>query len=373
MSDTEITSRARFDQIRYAQVWEDADILLSALVPDEATDLSNATALSIASAGDNALALLARGFARVIAVDLSAAQLACVRLRVSAYETLRHEELVELMGSRPSVRRAELLDRTARRLDDADQAFWSARRDHVERYGLGGVGRFEHYFRVFRTRVLPVIHGSGTVRDLLDSRDPEAREQFYRERWNSWRWRLVLKLFFSEFVMGRLGRDPAFFTHAEGSLSAQVGELTRHALVALDPSANPYLHWILLGRHGEHEDALPFALRAANFDMIRSRLAHLEIHHCTMEALADQGVQADAFNLSDIFEYMSPQAHEAAYRAVLATARSGARIAYWNMMAPRRAPPSLANQVITLQALEQDLAPRDKAFFYRTFVVEQVR
>jgi S-adenosylmethionine-diacylglycerol 3-amino-3-carboxypropyl transferase len=53
---TEIAGRAAFDLIRYAQVWEDADILVDALRPG-----AGDTVVSIASAGDNALALLAAG------------------------------------------------------------------------------------------------------------------------------------------------------------------------------------------------------------------------------------------------------------------------------------------------------------------------
>ncbi len=56
MAETDIAKRASFDIIRYAQVWEDADILVAALRP-KASD----TVVSIASAGDNALALLAEG------------------------------------------------------------------------------------------------------------------------------------------------------------------------------------------------------------------------------------------------------------------------------------------------------------------------
>jgi S-adenosylmethionine-diacylglycerol 3-amino-3-carboxypropyl transferase len=70
---------------------------------------------------------------------------------------------------------------------------------------------------------------------------------------------------------------------------------------------------------------------------------------------------------------MSPAAHEHAFRAVLAAARPGARIVYWNMMVPRRVPVSLASKVVTVTADERRLAPLDKAFFYRDFVVEAVR
>lgn len=362
---SEIEGRARFDRIRYAQVWEDADVLAAALKIGPGD-----TVVSIASAGDNAIALLVQGAERVIAADLNPTQLACVRLRIAAYRTLSHAELLELMGSRPSARRAELLDRVARTLDDDDQLFWAARRDGVERCGAGGVGKFEDYFRLFRTRLLPLVHGRETIKGLLAPRKIAARADYYDRRWNNLRWRMLLKTFFSKTVMGRLGRDPAFFDHAEGSASDQVARNTRQALVDQDPSRNPYLAWILTGTHG---DALPLALRPEHFDVIRERIDRLEVRLSTIEALAEQGVRADAFNLSDIFEYMSQAAHEAAYRSVLDCARPGARIAYWNMMAPRRAPASLADRITQDRALEAKLRPMDKAFFYSDFVVETVR
>ncbi|MES2859990.1 MAG: DUF3419 family protein [Pseudomonadota bacterium] len=362
---SDIEHRARFDRIRYAQVWEDADVLVSGLNVQPGD-----TVVSIASAGDNALALLAQRPDRVIAADLNPTQLACVRLRVVAYRTLRHDELLELMGSRPSLRRGELLDQVATRLNAEDQAFWAQRKSGVETYGVGGVGKFEDYFRLFRTKVLPLVHGRDTITDLLTAKPPAERAAFFERRWNSWRWRLLLKTFFSKPVMGRLGRDPAFFDHVEGSAADQVARNTRQALVDQDPWTNPYLHWILTGSHGE---ALPLALRPEHFDTIRDNLDRLEIRLSTIEALAEQGVRADAFNLSDIFEYMSPPAHEAAYRTVLDCARPGARIAYWNMMAPRRVPVALADRVTPDRTLEASLRPIDKAFFYRDFVVETVR
>lgn len=231
-------------------------------------------------------------------------------------------------------------------------------------------GSLLSHFRLFRTRLLPLVHGRETIEGLLAPREIAARADYYDRRWNNLRWRMLLKTFFSKTVMGRLGRDPAFFDHAEGSASDQVARNTRQALVDQDPSRNPYLAWILTGTHG---DALPLALRPEHFDVIRERIERLEVRLSTIEALAEQGVRADAFNLSDIFEYMSPAAHEAAYRSVLDCARPGARIAYWNMMAPRRAPASLADRITSDRTLEASLRPMDKAFFYSDFVVETVR
>src|SRR5262249_55921135 len=103
---SEAAAKADFSGIRYAQCWEDADVLVEGLDVQPGD-----VCLSIASAGDNALALLTRRPARVVALDLSAAQLACVELRVAAYRELTHPELLELIGSRPSTRRPELYRR----------------------------------------------------------------------------------------------------------------------------------------------------------------------------------------------------------------------------------------------------------------------
>jgi S-adenosylmethionine-diacylglycerol 3-amino-3-carboxypropyl transferase len=92
-----------------------------------------------------------------------------------------------------------------------------------------------------------------------------------------------------------------------------------------------------------------------------------------VETLAEEGVRADGFNLSDIFEYMSPEAHATAYGAILSASKPGARIAYWNMMAPRRAPGGHAARVQADVAAETRLKPLDKAFFYSDFVVEVVK
>ena len=365
MADTEIAAHASFDRIRYAQVWEDADMLVEALRPGP-----DDVVVSVASAGDNALALVGENCARVIAVDISPAQLACVRLRVAAYRTLAHDELLELMGSRPSDRRRQLLACAARLVPERDRRLWSGLEPDIVAHGIGGVGKFERYFRIFRRYVLPLVHSRGKIAQLLEPKSAEDRRLFYERRWDTTRWRWLLKGFFSRAVMGRLGRDPAFFRHAQGSLPDQVARLTRRALVDQDPAENPYLHWILTGTHGA---ALPRALRPERFDPIRERLDRLDIRRCTVEALADQGVKADAFNLSDIFEYMSDDAHAAAYASVLAASNPGARIAYWNMMVARRAPASMAGRIVTRDDVQAELVSRDKAFFYQDFVVEEVQ
>src|SRR5688572_32355860 len=118
--ESEADAHADFRSIiRYAQCWEDADVLLGGL------DIrSGDVCLSIASAGENSLSMLVHDPARVVAVDLNPAQLAALELRVAAFSTLEHAELLELIGSRPSQRRATLYARCRGVLAVHARRFW---------------------------------------------------------------------------------------------------------------------------------------------------------------------------------------------------------------------------------------------------------
>jgi len=366
---SEIAQRADFAIVRYAQVWEDTDVLLAGLdvQPGE-------TCLSIASAGDNALALLTADPARVVALDLNPAQLYCLALRVAAYRTLEHAELLALMGSRPCPDRAIYYQRCRPLLDRAARAFWDGRVTEIERYGLGGVGKFERYFRLFRTWMLPLVHSQRTVQQLLTARTPIARHEFFAEKWNTWRWRLLLRTFFSRTVMGKVGRDPAFFTYIEGDFSDHVAGRVRQGLCTLDPATNPYLHWILTGTHGE---ALPFALRPENFERIRNNLDRLEWHLLSIEEYAARcrmdGTRIDKFNLSNIFEYMAPENYRILLEELLAVSSERARLLYWNMLAPRACPGSLCGRLKPLRSFADSLHAQDKAIFYSALQIEEVQ
>lgn len=362
---SEIAEKAAFDRIRYAQLWEDADVLTAALATKPGSTL-----VSICSAGDNALAMLTLDPKKVVVVDLSQAQIECLTLRVHAYRTLAQPEFLELMGARASTRRQDLLRRVLHGAEQSTRDFWLQRLDDVVQYGAGGVGKFENYFRLFRTWILPLAHSKSTVSAIFLPKDQRARQEFYDRHWNTWRWRLVLSFFFSRFMMGRLGRDKAFFDHVGGSVAAHVARRIRHAAIDCDPAENPYLHWIMTGTHAE---ALPMAWRAEHYDAIADRLDRLDIRLGSLESFVESGEKADGFNLSDIFEYMAPDGYPVVYQSILNASNPAARLVYWNMMAPRRVPEDLVDKVRRLQDVEDRQKAVDKAFFYSDFVVEEVR
>jgi S-adenosylmethionine-diacylglycerol 3-amino-3-carboxypropyl transferase len=362
---SEAAARADFSKIRYAQCWEDADILLEALNIQPGDHC-----LAIGAAGDNALSMLTRRPGKVVAIDLNPSQLACLELRVAAYRELDHAGLLELIGSRPSQRRDALYRRCRSQLSAPVRAFWDAQPEKIGQ-GVGSAGKFERYFATFRNRILPLVHSRRQVERLLRGGTRAEREAFYRDEWDTWRWQLMFRLFFSRLVMGRMGRDPSFFRYVEGSVAKRILVRSRHALIELNPAENPYLQWILTGHH---PTALPFALRPENFEAIRDNLDRLAWRCEPLEEFLDtvEAGEFGAFNLSDIFEYISAENYHRLLEQIIRAGHSGARLAYWNMLADRHRPASMAGQLRPLEELARSLHARDQAFFYCAFIVEEV-
>lgn len=362
---SEIQSRARFDQVRYALCWEDPALLIAGLRPHP-----DGHYLSIGSAGDNSLALLAAGAGQVSIAELNPTQIACIELRIAAWLELDHPELLELLGLAPSQRRKELYKTIRGRLKDSARAFWDGH-PCWDGDGPAHAGKFENYFRLFRERVLPLAHPRRRVLDLLQPHAPEERAAFYEQKWNNRRWRAIFHVFFSRFTMGLLGRDPEFFRYVEGSVAARILERVRHALVELEPSSNPWLRMILTGSFGPH---LPPAFLPEAFHPIREALRanRLSIHALPIEDV--RGLPpVDGFNLSDIFEYMSEGSTSSLLARLASMAKPGARLAYWNMLASRSRPEALAGMLNPLDDEARALFLKDRAFFYSRFVLEEVR
>ena len=82
--------------IRYANCWEDADILLKGMDPKAGDRI-----LSIGSGGDNSLALLSRNPECVVAVDISEPQLHLIALKKAAVKHLDYEAFLGFLGFKP--------------------------------------------------------------------------------------------------------------------------------------------------------------------------------------------------------------------------------------------------------------------------------
>ena len=365
-----IDKRTRFDFIRYANCWEDADILVKALFP-----LKNAKCLSIASSGDNSLALLAFEPSLVLTVDLSSVQLACVELRKIVFRYLSYEKMLWFLGFQSQIEgtvhktRLAVYNTLRSELSDISREFWDKNPLLVKK-GIIHAGKVERYFKIFRDNVLPFVHSKKTIKTLLLKKDYTSRKKFYEKKWNTFLFNMLFKLFFSRLIMGIMGRDPEFFRYVEGSVADRILERTRHGLTELSTHDNPYLTFILTG---SFENSLPLYARKKHFETIRNNLDNLELFQGTVdEAFTKYGISFNAFNLSDIFEYMDHKTFINAAKNILSHAQPQSRIAYWNMLVPRSISESFPQKANLLTNLSNKLAFEDKTFFYQSFYIDKV-
>ena len=172
--------------------------------------------------------------------------------------------------------------------------------------------------------------------------------------------------------MGRLGRDRECFRYVEGAVADRIMAHVRRGLTEVPTHANPFLEYIAVGRF---DRCLPRYLEPERFSAVREGLDRLTLVEGPVERVAQThaGGGFDGFNLSDIFEYLSEPAGRELHSQLVRHARSGARLAYWNMLVPRRFAGDASSRVAELPDLAQKLHATDLAFFYGAFILEEVR
>ncbi len=359
-----IEERARFDIIRYANCWEDVDVLIRAIDAKE-----GGLYLSIASSGDNSLALLSKKPSLVLAIDINSVQLACVEIRKAAFKSLSYEGMLNFLGINEGGDRINLYRSIRNGLSSETRIFWDRNQDFIKK-GIIHIGKFERYFHLFREYILPLIHSRKEVEHLLNIHDAKKRKEFYDNSWNTLRWKLLFKIFFSRKLMGRLGRDPEFFKYVETDVASRIFKRAEYALTELSTDTNPYLEYIL---RGNFKNALPFYLRRENFETIRNNLDKLVIFKGNLQEAFENNPQIkfDGFNLSDIFEYMSYQQYKQELERILNYANRGSRLVYWNMLAERKYVEGLDSKLRFLDKEANGLFKEDKAFFYKSLIIAE--
>ena len=360
-----IQNRATFDHVRYANVWEDGALLLKSLAP-----LQGKRMVSICSAGDNALALLSLDPSEMLVVDLNAAQIACLELRMAAMRALDRDSVLAFLGFTPPLEsRLAVYQNLRSQLTAPSRAFWDNQKQAVEA-GVIHAGRFESYLRLFGKRVLPLLYNQETRAEFIEITNSLEQTHFYDARWNHRRWRLLFRLFFSRWMMGHLGRDPEFFRYVEGNVSEKIFERAELTLRYLPGKNNPWLHYIVNGNFGT---ALPPYLEADIYPKVRDHLGAIRIVQGDMgEALSQKEAAATGFNLSDIFEYMNPQLFREVSESLLQKATFGSRFAYWNMLVPRSMAQIFPEKMMDKKEFANALFQEDRAFFYSAFHVDEV-
>ena len=352
-----MTKQTDFTFIRYASCWEDPNALLDAL------NITNKTGLSICSGGDNSFALLTKNPKHVYAFDLNKTQLHCAQLKIAAIKNFTRETTLEFLGIKDSENRKELYNKIAKDLPPETRAYFDEHMDIIEK-GLVHVGKFEHYFQLFRKYLTPVVIGSKRMQAFAKLDNLEEQKKYYERYINTKRFRALFKIYFGAKVMGKLGRDKNFYRYVEDKddsakdIKARVEFGISHSI----NKTNPYLNYIAFGNYPD--DALPFYLREENYDNVKKHLDRLSLIEGDLTSINIEKV--DFFNLSDIFEYMSEEDFKNNIKVINKLANKNARVAYWNMQNKRYVEdPNFKFE----KDLSEKIFEKNQSWFYRDFCV----
>lgn len=365
----EILERPVFTQLLFGQCWEDPRVTAQALRirPGDVV-------LSVTSGGCNTLSLLLKDPSLIISVDLNDAQSWLLELKIAGILSLAHGEYLQLLGVRPSSRRSALYRACRPEMSSSARDYWDQRINMI----TGGVlraGRYERYLAAFR-RLLLVLQGRRKIQRLFEARTLAERKRFYQEQWDTPAWRLFFRVFFSRLVLGHGGLDPDFFTYVEGikDFGEHFRSLAQHALVDLPARDNYFLAQICLGGY-LHEKVLPPYLLAQNYSILRQRVDRVKVVTAELgQILTSQPDNSvDCFNLSNVFEWVSPEVFEKMLREIYRISTPGARLCYWNLLVQRSHPPTLDDLFTPENKLADRLLFEDRSFVYSNFQVASAK
>jgi S-adenosylmethionine-diacylglycerol 3-amino-3-carboxypropyl transferase len=348
----------------YAMNWEDPRLELEAL------DISaEDRVLAVAGGGCTALSLLARGPRSLDAVDLSRPQLRLVALKHAAVLAL--EAPAAFLGGDPLSKDARLDQLAALPLSDEDRAFWSGRRALLAAGVILG-GRAERFIAILRRLVRSVVHPRRRVEALFSQPTLEEQRRFYREKWNTRRWRFLFRLLHKRLIDRAL--DPAFYRFVDpGNLGEQLRTRAERCLTEQLARDNYFISAMLLGRYLPDGDGRPPYLQAEGIAGVRRHRDRLLLHHAELGAFlsAQPEDRFDKIYLSNVAEWLPEPQLEALCAEVVRVARPGATVTLRGLMVERPLP-ARAGLVID-EARSAALARRERAFINASFRVATVQ
>ncbi|MBD3638566.1 MAG: DUF3419 family protein [Crocinitomicaceae bacterium] len=352
-----------FDIIRYANCWEDADVLLDALQVDQ-----NSRVMSIASAGDNCFSLLSQGPEKLIAVDVSSVQLYLTELKKIAISRLDRESYLAFAGFKEDNDRISTYNKISPHLSEPCKKYWDKAIDQVK-VGIIHFGKFEQYFQLFKSDFLHKIHSQKVVDELFRVKPDAEQQKFHDEIWHTEPWKEMYGFFFGEQMMGDKGRDPEFLKHVEGSVPEMIMAQEVAHLRTKRAQKNYFLYYILNNRFDE--GYLPHYVRHGNYDKVKANIERMVLHHGLLDSATKIHPDCTHFNLSDIFEYMDMELFTAVSRQLIDGSAPHAKFAFWNLMVHRNMADIFPEEILYDKKLSEQLKEKDMGYFYRAFVLNQ--
>src|SRR3989338_2444930 len=338
-------------EIMYSMCWEDYSLLNKALGVGKSSSV-----LSIASGGENALALALHHPKRIVAVDSNPAQIYLLELKIAAINNLEFGDFIGFLGLADADRRS-IYQGLELYLGEKARIFWKGNSNLIST-GIIHCGKFEKYLSYFRKLVLHRIISADKVGKFLKLDSLKEQRAFYGRHIDGVLWKAMFRIFFSKTVMSSLGRKRSYFEHSrKKGISSHYLEKTAYGLTSIPAKSNPFTHFILSGMIPYPLHGHPY-LDRDNFLLLKKEAGRIELVHSSIQDYLSHAQEFDRFNLSDVFEAMPQEEYERILSAIAAASHNGTRICYWNNLVQRNSHASVPSFV------RKPVDAPDMVFFY---------
>jgi S-adenosylmethionine-diacylglycerol 3-amino-3-carboxypropyl transferase len=322
--------------------------------------------LTVASAGDMPLSLLALGADRVTAVDIDHAQLHLLRLKLGAVSTLERHEAIAFLGYRRAApeRRLSWLPHVLTAVPPDAATFWRSYPQSIER-GAVWAGRYERFVRR-AVRILDPIVGR-RFRALFECRSLEEQEEFFDRRIDGPLLRGAFRLAFHPRVFARRGMDPSSLQHRDRSrsLGAQYFHWFRALCTATPVEENHLLQLHLRGRV-LHDGAVPAYLSAEGYRTVRERARQLHVVQADFPTFLRQSAPGslDGVHLSNLPDWLNSDQFDDVMRSLVTLATQPTRAVWRFLHVDRPLPADVRGRILVDREWGQRLRGADRFPLY---------
>jgi S-adenosylmethionine-diacylglycerol 3-amino-3-carboxypropyl transferase len=327
-----------------------------------ALGLPGGSVLSIASAGDMPLSLLALGADEVVAVDIDVNQLHLTELKRAAVLSLSREDAIRFLGFLPATtaeRRRWLAVVSAHLPPDAN-AFWHVWSGDALR-GAIAAGRYERYIGMDRALARPLA--GRAFRQLVECATLDEQQAVFARSFDRPMLRALFTLVFHPRLYGWRGLDPRALQHLAPQTSLGRSFFERFRALCCDSPAreNPFLQWHLLGRV-RTADVVPEYLTEWGARVARERSAALSCVQGSIEDYleASPGGRFDRFHLSNVSDWLSAPEFDRLLHLMVEKARKPARVVWRYLHRRPLVPENLQTALRTDPRLATELQRGDR-------------
>ncbi len=361
---SDLDEHMTFDEIRYSQLWEDPRLL------DGAKNIKQTdTILSIGSAGCNLLSMLRNKPKKIVALDMSPAQIALMELKFTGIKYLDHDDFLELIGIKDSSSRWNIFDKIKHNLSASCKTYFEHQRNLIDD-GLINQGRLDKHIAHWASHELASLVSHKDIQKYLNAKNLKDQKDAFKLIATA-EVEASYKKSFGRESLARSGRDPAQyrFVTMENLDSFQWNRFV-HVATKVDISNNPFMEYFLCGKIRNISINQAY-LQKEIFEELKTLVTRIEIVEQDLESYLS-GVEDETFdfaNLSDIFEYMSEEHSDNLFRLLAKKMTQNARLAYWNLYVDRKSPKN--SGLKHLDELSESLYAKDRFWAYSAFHVEE--